>query len=182
MPNANFLRCPSHLVSRAGRPLLGPGLTLVAAASFVAATSLGAEISNPTGPSAVLYLNNGYVRGQLRDSDKPEFLSWQGADFVAPFQFDTRQIDAVYFPDPMKAERPLGEYCFELSAGDVVFGSLLSLTDREAEIDSPLLGRLHVPRNHLQRMTRKLDDGGMVYRGPNGFADWKLSSTTRLAQ
>jgi thiol-disulfide isomerase/thioredoxin len=178
MPNASFFRRLSFLLSRRSRPLFGTAFCLVTAASFVAATSLGAEISHPSGPSAVLYLNSGYIRGQLRDSRTPEFLSWQGTDFVIPFEFDTRLIDAVYFPDPMKAERPLGEYCFELSAGDVVFGSLVSLTDREAEIDSPLLGRLHVPRSHLQRMTRKLDDGGMVYRGPNGFADWKLSSTS----
>ena len=78
----------------------------------------------------------------------------------------------------MKAERPRGDYCFELSAGDVVFGSLASLDDHEVELDVPMLGRLRVPRSHLQRMTRKLEDGGMIYRGPNGFADWKLSSTS----
>ena len=172
MPTRTFLQQVSHWLSRAAIP------PLIAALCLAARISSGAEISDGPGPSAVLYLQNGYVRGQLRDSSKPELLSWQGADFVAPFEFDTHQIDAVYFPDPMKAERPVGEYCFELSAGDVVFGSLVSLTDQEAELDVPLVGRLRVPRDHLQRMTRKLEDGGMVYRGPNGFADWKLSSTS----
>ncbi len=156
-------------LSRANRSLLGIVLWLAAA------TSLGAASATTSSPSAVLYLNSGFVRGELRNSGKPDVLCWQGTDFVSPFQFDTHQIDAVYFPDPIKAERPVGQYCFELSGGDVVFGSLLSLTDEEAELDVPLLGRLRVPRKQLQRMTRKLDDGGMIYRGPNGFADWKLS-------
>jgi thiol-disulfide isomerase/thioredoxin len=142
---------------------------------LTAGSAFAADSPRPSGSTAVLYLDNGYVQGQLRPTNKPEVLSWQGADFVAPFEFDIKRIDAVYFPDPIKAERPVGDYCFELSAGDVVFGSLLSLTDQEAEIEVPLLGRLHVPRNQLQRFTRKLDDGGMIYRGPNGFADWKLS-------
>jgi peroxiredoxin len=172
MPNATVLRQSLDWMSYALRAWLPAALFLFATAA------LGAEMTDTRGASAVLYLNSGIVRGQLRDSSKPEFLHWQGADFVAPFEFDTRQIDAVYFPDPMKPERPLGEYCFELSAGDVVFGSLLNLTDQEAELDVPLVGRLRVPRAHLQRLTRKLDDGGMVYRGPNGFADWKLSSAS----
>jgi thiol-disulfide isomerase/thioredoxin len=171
----------SHATSifRTPRGLRHSGFLLACAAACLASTlALGAENSNTPGASAVLYLNNGFVRGLLRDSDRPEFLHWQGADFVAPFEFNTRLIDAVYFPDPMKPERPVGEYCFELSAGDVVFGSLVSLTDQEAELDVPLVGRLRVPRNHLQRLTRKLEDGGMIYRGPNGFSDWKLSSTS----
>jgi thiol-disulfide isomerase/thioredoxin len=188
MPNAISWRQTLRGVSRVNRSLLGIVLRLLwlpwllwltSATSFgagspsTAPTSTGATNTAP--PSAVLYLNSGFVRGELRDSNRPEVLCWQAADFVSPFQFDTHQIDAVYFPDPIKAERPVGQYCFELSGGDVVFGSLLSLTDEEAELDVPLLGRLRVPRKQLQRMTRKLDDGGMIYRGPNGFADWKLS-------
>ncbi|HET6324302.1 MAG TPA: TlpA disulfide reductase family protein [Planctomycetaceae bacterium] len=161
--------------SRANRSRLWIVLWLTAAVNARGAAATNAAPPSAASPSAVLYLNSGFVRGELRDSDKPEVLCWQGTDFVTPFLFDTRQIDAVYFPDPIKPERPVGQYCFELSGGDVVFGSLVSLTDQEAELDVPLLGRLRVPRNQLQRMTRKLDDGGMVYRGPNGFADWKLS-------
>ena len=173
MSNAMFGRQALRGVSSANRSPLWIVLWLTAAV-----TARGAESTSTAPPSAVLYLNSGFVRGTLRDSSKPEVLCWQSPDFAAPFLFDTRQIDAVYFPDPTKPERPAGQYCFELSAGDVVFGSLVSLTDKEAEVDIPLLGRLRVPRNHLQRMTRKLEDGGMVYRGPNGFADWKLSPTS----
>jgi thiol-disulfide isomerase/thioredoxin len=170
MPNAISWRQALLVLS-----LLGlSGATAFGAGSPSTASSSTAP-TNTAPPSAVLYLNSGFVRGELRDSNQPEVLCWQAADFVTPFRFDTHQIDAVYFPDPTKAERPVGQYCFELSGGDVVFGSLLSLTDEEAELEVPLLGRLRVPRKHLQRMTRKLDDGGMIYRGPNGFADWKLS-------
>ena len=172
MSNALFSRQLPAGAARAVRCLVGSTVCLLTAVAG------GAEPLSTPGPSAVLYLNSGYIRGELRNSPTPEKLRWQGADFVAPFEFDIHRIDAVYFPDPMKAERPRGDYCFELSAGDVVFGSLASLDDHEVELDVPMLGRLRVPRSHLQRMTRKLEDGGMIYRGPNGFADWKLSSTS----
>ena len=136
MSNAFVSRYLPKAASRAARCLVGSAVCLFAAVAN------GAEPSSTPSPSAVLYLNSGYIRGELRNSPAPEKLRWQGADFVAPFEFDIHRIDAVYFPDPMKAERPRGDYCFELSAGDVVFGSLSSLDDHEAELDVPMLGRL----------------------------------------
>ena len=39
---------------------------------------------------------------------------------------------------------PTGDFCFELAAGDVLFGSLVGLDDSKVELDIPRLGRIHV--------------------------------------
>ncbi len=88
-------------MSRANRSWLWIALWLTAAVNARGAAATNAAPPSAASPSAVLYLNSGFVRGELRDSDKPEVLCWQGTDFVTPFLFDTRQIDAVYFPDPI---------------------------------------------------------------------------------
>jgi thiol-disulfide isomerase/thioredoxin len=172
MPIGFFFRSTAIGALRLGRPLVLTAFWLLAANSF------GAEVPSRPSAGAVIYLDSGYVRGQLQNCSKPGVLCWQGDAFVVPFEFDMKRVNAAYFPDPIKPARPVGEYCFELASGDVVFGSLLNLTRDEAELDVPSVGRLHVRRNHLQRLTRKTEDGGMVYRGPNGFADWKLSSAS----
>ena len=33
--------------------------------------------------------------------------------------------------------KPTGDFCFELAAGDVLFGSLVALDDKQAELDVP---------------------------------------------
>jgi thiol-disulfide isomerase/thioredoxin len=170
MPVGILLRTTAIGALRLGPPVLAAVLWLVAAASF------GAETPDRPSASAVIHLDSGYVRGHLQSSSKPGVLSWQGEGFVAPFEFDMKRVEAVYFPDPVKPERPVGEYCFELASGDVAFGSLVSLTSKDAELDVPLVGRLHLPRKRLQRITRNAEEGGMVYRGPNRLADWHLSS------
>ena len=125
---------------------------------------------------SVLHLNNGgFVSGDLCDSNDPSILRWQGPLFVAPFDFRLKGVDAVYFPTPAELPKPVGEYCFELTGGDMLFGSLLELNAEEAELDVPLAGRLHVRRDCIRQFSRWKDGAGLVYRGPNGLDDWTAS-------
>ena len=106
MRNAFLSRIATFVWSQSGRRILWTALGLAAAAA------LGAQSQGASSPTAVVYLNNGgFIRGDLRDSSNPAVLSWQGVDFVAPFDFDVNRIDAVYFPDPVKPAQPAGEYC-----------------------------------------------------------------------
>ncbi|MEX0628800.1 MAG: hypothetical protein WD230_09250, partial [Cucumibacter sp.] len=74
---------------------------------------------------------------------------------------------------PVKAE---GEYCFELTAGDVLFGDLFALDEEEAEIEAAGLGRLHVRRNQILRMHRRGKESGTIYLGPRGLSEWRISA------
>ena len=82
---------------------------------------------------------------------------------------------AVHFPSPRERSKPKGEYCFELQGGDLLFGSLAGLTPKEAEVDSPRFGRLHIQRTRLERIVRWRDGEDLVYMGPNGLSEWDES-------
>ncbi len=60
-----------------------------------------------------------------------------------------------------------------MAAGDVLFGSLLGLDDRKAELEIPRLGRIHVQRASLHRIYRWRDGADLIYLGPNGLTGWQ---------
>ncbi len=132
-----------------------------------------AEEASDRASDPVLHLTHGgFVAGALTDSEKPATVRWQAKAFVEPFEFATDVVNAVQFPMPSVLPRPVGEFCFELAGGDVVFGSLVALDETTAVIESPRLGRLPVRRADLHRMTRWRDGKELVYVGPNGLGDW----------
>jgi peroxiredoxin len=140
------------------------------------ATARGADSPRVLPSSAVLHLSNGgFAAGELCDANDPAVLRWHATPFVSPFDFDLKRVNAVYFPAPAKSEKAAGEYCFELSGGDLVSGSLLGLNADEAELEVPHLGRLRLRRNQIQQFFRWQDGAGLVYRGPNGLDDWTAS-------
>lgn len=129
-------------------------------------------------PAAVLYLNNGgFVAGALAESNDPEILRWQSPLFAAPFDFRMKHVDSVSFPSPDRLPKPTGAYCFELSGGDLLFGSLVKLNADEAQLDVPQVGRVRVRRDAVRQFFRWKDGAGLVYLGPNGLDEWTLSPT-----
>jgi len=128
-------------------------------------------------PSAVLHLTNGgFVRGELAASSQPDLIRWQSTAFTAPFDLPLKAVTAVHFSVPAELPRPSGDYCFELAGGDVVFGSLLAINDKQAELEIARLGRLHVQRSVINRMYRWRSSADLIYLGPNGLVGWQQAA------
>lgn len=145
------------------------GLYTCGAFALAAPTAPEVAAANP-----ILHLINGDVApGRLQDSSDPETIRWQCAPFTKPFDFNISGISAVHFPQPKQQPKATGEYGFELAGGDVLFGSLLSLNDKEVVIDSPTFGKLNLRRDHVRRLMRWGDAAGFVYVGPSGLSGWK---------
>ena len=124
-------------------------------------------------PQPVLHLADGRsLPGEIRASTRPGVLRWQAASSGMPSEFAWKEVSAIHWPPPATPSRPAGAFCFELAAGDVLFGSLLALDDQRAELDVPRLGRVHVRRSHLHRIGRWRDGADLVHVGPNGLAGW----------
>jgi len=124
-------------------------------------------------PAAVLHLSDGgYAAGRIADSPRPGYLRWQAVDFVSPFEFSLSRVNAVHWTPPATPPRPSGDFCFGLAAGDVLFGSLAALDDKEVELDIPRIGRMHVERTAIHRIYRWRDSADLIYLGPNGMAGW----------
>ena len=102
-----------------------------------------------------------------------EFCRWQSASAASPADLTWNDVSVIQWPPPLVWPKPIGDYCFALAAGDVLFGSLLALDEKQAELDVPTLGRIHVERSSLHRLDRWRDAADLIYIGPKGLAEWK---------
>lgn len=129
---------------------------------------------------ATLYLTNGgFVPGELKGSEQPGVLRWQSSRFTQPFDFSLAGVTAVQYVVPSKLPKPVGEYCLELAAGDVLFGELIALTDDAAEVEVARLGRVHVKRDQIRRLYRWSSGADLIYLGPSGLTEWKETSANK---
>jgi thiol-disulfide isomerase/thioredoxin len=157
-------------------PVLVPVLWFCLTTATTAATA-----ADPPATSVLHLTNGGSVSGELRGSDDPKVLHWQSPLFARPFEFPLRAVTAVQYAVPGPQPKPLGEYCFELSGDDVLYGNLSGLTEDNVEVDSPRLGRLHLPRRQIRRFYR-WKGAGAIYLGPNGLAGWKCTEPDARAR
>jgi thiol-disulfide isomerase/thioredoxin len=158
--------------------LLKPFLSLAALAWFWL-LGLAASAGEPPPAQAVLHLaGGGFVPGSVRDSDRAGVLRWQGTSFVEPFDFDLDAVESARFPALAAGapERPAGDWCFELAGGDVFFGTLVALDERAAVVEAPDLGRLHIRRTQIHRISRRDDQAELVYLGPQGLSEWQATA------
>lgn len=149
-------------------------------ASFGSAGLLAAAEPAARARPAVIHLADGdFARGTLMDSPAADSLIWQSPGFARPFQFWSDAVRSVQFPVPEKLPQPVGAYRFELAGGDVLFGSLVGLQEDSAELEVGGLGRLHVDRTILQRMSRWNGGTDVVFFGPNGLEGWQVGDPGR---
>jgi thiol-disulfide isomerase/thioredoxin len=127
-------------------------------------------------PSLLELTNGGFVPGAILDSDWSDVLRWLCPYFDAPFEFDLNRIEGVQLVSRAEPPRPTGDARFDLVGGDVLFGTLVELDEREVVIDASRLGRLHVERSRVRRIERFRDRAEPVYLGPNGLAEWPASA------
>ena len=137
----------------------------------------GADAPAAPASSPVLFLTDGgYLPGALAVSEGAESIRWSAAPFVAPFNFITGRVAAIRWPAPKDSPRPAGNLVFETAGGDVLFGSLVRLTAKEAVLDIPPHGRLTLDRSRLRRFAPARAGGEILFAGPNGLAGWKTSA------
>lgn len=133
----------------------------------------GAATPAPSKDQPVLYLTDGdFFSGKLQDSADADQLHWQCNGAVHPFQFPMSMVRAAFLPAPEQQVPAEADFCFELTHGDRLFGSIANITPEHLEIDSPLVGRLQVERSQLKRILPWKDAAAWEYSGPSGLADW----------
>lgn len=127
-------------------------------------------VADPT--VSMLYLTDGdYFAGKLQDSSKPNAMRWLADGAATPFEFNPEVIRSAYFAAPQKRLDPAGDYCIELTDGDILYGKLTAMTKDSLEIDSDQFGHLKIVRAEIHRLS-PIDSGGFVYRGPNNLVEW----------
>lgn len=126
-------------------------------------------------PASVIHLVNGdHIEGRLAESQS-DGIVWQSPAFAKPFDFPVSVVNTIQFPIPATLPQPVGEFCFELAGGDLVFGTLTKLEGNEAVIDVAGLGPLHLDRTLLRRMYRWKEGAELIYFGPTGLNGWQIT-------
>jgi thiol-disulfide isomerase/thioredoxin len=120
-------------------------------------------------------VNGDFYTGTLLDSDRADALSWQCDYATEPFVFALDLVSAAHFPREGETPRANGEFCFELSGGDVMFGSLVGLSDEAIEVETIHFGKLRIQRSQVRRIQRWGDFSGIEYLGPEGLRGWTPS-------
>jgi hypothetical protein len=140
----------------------------------VAALATGVRAADePVPRQQVLHLTDGRTMdGEIRNSSESGVLRYKAATGDAVSDIPWKNVAAIYWPPPAVQPKTTGDFRFELAGGDVVFGSLVGLGDKQAELDIPRLGRIHVRRGNLHRIDRWRDSAEWTYFGPNGLAGW----------
>ncbi|MHC5538040.1 TlpA family protein disulfide reductase [Singulisphaera rosea] len=151
----------------------GIGRLFFALLGITSGPALGDEAAtrSPT-PSVLRLQNGGVLPGALTDSPDGATLRWQAAPFVAPFDFPIDEVQSVQYTLEGEPPKPVGDYCFEMGGGDVLFGNLVDLDEQQVVLESPRAGLLHVERRVIQRIDRWRDRNGLIYSGPNGTSGW----------
>jgi hypothetical protein len=162
--------CHSSIGSR-----VPPSCRLFATVVVVSFATVTKAADEPTGlpPLQVLQLTSGRsIVGLVRTSDRPGLLRWQAASDGSQSNFAWNQVDSIHWPPSATQPKPIGDFRFELAAGDMLFGSLRALDEQRAELDVARLGRIRVRRSHLHRIDRWRDGADVIYAGPNGLVGW----------
>ncbi len=145
-------------------------VAVVAAAAVSQTPTSQAADSLPVQP--ILHLaNDSFLPGQPLDTDQPDTLRWQSRLFTKPFLFPLSGVSTAEFPVVLPRPKPAGEYCIELSRGDVIYGNILEFSDSALHIQAANAGSIHVGRASIQRIYR-WKETSLIYLGPNGLEDW----------
>jgi peroxiredoxin len=144
-------------------------------------TALARARGDEPAPSPILHFTDGsFAAGELAESTRPGVFRWQASGFVSPFQFAVSRVNAIHWPPPKSVAKPGGDFCFELAGGDILFGALNALDGKQAELEIPRVGRLHIDRSSIHRIYRWQGSADLVYLGPNGLTGWSETVPRRL--
>jgi thiol-disulfide isomerase/thioredoxin len=136
-------------------------------------TALIAANAAPSKP--ILHLvNDGFLPGQLLDSDRGDILRWQSRLFAKPFEFPLNGISTAQFPVVLPRPKPAGEYCIELTGGDVLYGDILEFSESSLLVKAENVGSVHVKRANVQRIYR-WKETSLIYLGPSGLDGWDFA-------
>ena len=101
-------------------------------------------------------------------------LHWNSPLFQQPLQIRTDVLSAVRFPAGSDSQPVSGEqFRVQLRGGDVLLGSVRSLSDTLLELQEVHCGLLQIPLTEVSVLHRLQLGSGILYNGPAGLQDWK---------
>ncbi|MEM9657533.1 MAG: hypothetical protein AAF961_04145 [Planctomycetota bacterium] len=134
-----------------------PNRLRLAAHTFLVAFSVApASRAAPPGPAVLDLYDGQFVRGRLLGV-QDGVLTWEGDQFARPLRFPLNFVRSAEFGIGQDDAEVEFEFSVRLANFDVLRGEVLSIDDHEIVFRTRHIGELRLPRNLVQRLTRKAD-------------------------
>ncbi|MBL8818118.1 MAG: TlpA family protein disulfide reductase [Planctomyces sp.] len=101
-----------------------------------------------------------------------EEIVWQSPLFEEALNLDPAALAGIVYPKIDVSPDPADPFRVSLVNGDVVFGSLLQITEAHIELRTSRHGDIRIGRNLVRNLIR-VDNPGLVYLGPQGLKGWR---------
>jgi hypothetical protein len=128
--------------------------------------------SDPSGTDLLRFNNGDIMHGEF--AGLKDGILWNRPDVDQPIRFDLKNLRQVVFDggnnSPAQPKSPF----VSLVNGDEIPGKIISLDDKALVIDSPLTGKISIPREQLKSLNPNPFGGQLHYAGPFNSEEWVM--------
>ncbi|WP_437227473.1 redoxin domain-containing protein [Planctomicrobium sp. SH661] len=133
-------------------------------------STASADDSPPTAGQLTLR-NGGIIAGEIRDSQAPGVVRWQGEAFTQPFEFAVKDILSIDMSS-IPVTLPPQDFLFTLANGDHFSGQLMRWDDRNLHISTPEFGNVQLHADSLRRIDRMQGNTKLIYPSLDRLEAW----------
>ncbi len=107
------------------------------------------------------------------------YFRWQSKQFSEQLQINSDYISAVDFPEAKEVVEQTEKFRIQSLHGDVIFGDLLGIDDKEFTMRSDRLGEVRIKREHVREL-QQLKHTDVLYDGPRWLDGWRTLRAGRM--
>ena len=127
---------------------------------------------DPAGDDLILFNNGDLMHGKFAGIN--EGLIWQRNDIKRDIKFGIPSIKQIIFKSSRRIKFNERSSFITLLSGDRIPGEIVSLDDQNLSIQSPIAGKLTLPRKLIRSIAPNPFDGEISYLGPYNSDDWLI--------
>jgi hypothetical protein len=119
------------------------------------------------------FLGGATMHGALQAIEPGRGLRWQHPDAKRAFDLQPAHLDCLRFPRSQPTTNSPGCH-FRFLCGDELFGSLVSMTQDDLELNTWFGATLRIPRAAIQTISFLPKDYSLIYEGPTDASGWVM--------
>lgn len=124
----------------------------------------------------LLRLTNGELEGHFGGLDAKGVLRWEREDGIAPMEFKTDKVRQIVLHGGHPVDAGKDAAHLELVNGDRLPAHVVSLENDTFTVDTPMAGRLMIPRDAVVQVAPNPFGGRLIYAGPFSEDGWEVYS------
>ncbi|MBM3833991.1 MAG: hypothetical protein FJ403_12125 [Verrucomicrobia bacterium] len=175
---------------------MNPLALVLIAASLSARLSLAQDQPQPTAvplpatqalktasKDKILFRNGDLLTGNLELVDPAQEVRWRHADAFEPIEFKPETVAEIQFGyrDQPKTNSAATNICqVRLTNQDELSGSLLSSDSERIVLETWYAGRIEIPRKMVQFIMPKIEEGPLLFAGPEGLEEWTIGQVNSV--